>query len=103
MEGLLRALDDPDFVMLSISVDEGGAQAIRDLLGERSFEFPVLLDATRGNRRLSSRTGAAYGITGVPETFIIDRGGYIVRHENGPIVWSRPEEVEYFRALLAGS
>ena len=103
MEELVKTLDDPDFVMLSISVDEGGEKAIRDLLGERSWGFPILLDAALGKRRLSSRTGAAYGITGVPETFIIDRGGYIARHDTGPVLWTRPEELAYFRALLASS
>jgi thiol-disulfide isomerase/thioredoxin len=101
MDELNGMLDHPDFVMLSISVDEGGEQAVRGLLGDRSWSFPVLLDATQGNQRLSSRTGMAYGITGVPETFVINQGGYIVRHEVGPRRWANTSQVDYFRRMLA--
>ena len=100
MDKLNSILDHPDFVMLSVSVDEGGEEVVRGVLEEHSWSFPVLMDASRGNRRLSSRTGKAYGITGVPETFVIDRGGYIVRHESGPRTWASTSQVEYFRRML---
>lgn len=40
--------------------------------------YPTLLDD-------GTRTGIAYGVTGVPETFVIDRAGTIVFKYNGPI------------------
>lgn len=101
MDRLNNMLDHPDFVMLSVSVDEGGEEVVRSVLEQYSWSFPVLLDASGGSRRLSSRTGKAYGITGVPETFVIDRGGYIVRHESGPRTWSSSSQVGYFRRMLA--
>jgi len=101
MDQLNNILDHPDFVMLSVSVDEGGEQAVRSVLEENSWSFPVLMDASQGNRRLSSRTGKAFGITGVPETFVINQGGYIVRHEVGPRRWASPNQQEYFRKMLA--
>ncbi len=101
MDLLNRSLDHPGFVMLSVSVDEGGEQVVRSILEENSWSFPVLMDARQANRRLSSRTGRAFGISGVPETFIINPGGYIVRHEVGPRKWASSKEQEYFRRMLA--
>jgi peroxiredoxin len=101
MDELNRTIEHPDFVMLSISVDEGGEDVVRPVVAEHTWSFPVLMDASKGNRRLASRTGSAYGITGVPETFIINQGGYIVRHEIGPRTWDSEGQVQYFRRMLS--
>lgn len=52
------------------------AKAFIDELG--GINYPSLLDE-------GTRTGIAYGITGVPETFVIDQAGTIVFKHNGPI------------------
>ena len=104
MEALnLRLEQHPDFFMLSISVDEGGVPVIQETLGGRKLQFPVALDATRGEQRLSGQTASAYGITGVPETFVIDRDGTILRHQIGPVSWAQPRELDYFQKLLGAA
>jgi cytochrome c biogenesis protein CcmG, thiol:disulfide interchange protein DsbE len=45
-------------------------------------EFDVTYPATS---EAGNHTARAYGVTGVPETFIIDRSGQLVRHVLGPI------------------
>jgi thiol-disulfide isomerase/thioredoxin len=103
MEALGRDLAGQPFEMLAVSVDEGGEPAVRRFLAGKLHSYRVLLDAASGSERLNTLTGQAYGITGVPETFIIDRRGYIVEKVVGPADWSDPRMLDYFRGLLAGS
>ncbi|MBN1135686.1 MAG: TlpA family protein disulfide reductase [Anaerolineae bacterium] len=51
------------------------AQAFLDEFG---VTYPAAIDP-------GSRTARAYGITGVPETFVIDQQGLLVRHFPGPV------------------
>jgi len=55
--------------------------------------FPILLD-TRGMIKKLYRT------TGIPETFIVDKRGILVKKVIGAIDWSKPEVVEFFRTLI---
>jgi peroxiredoxin len=60
---------------------------------QRGFTFPVLLDE-RGV------VGAGLGITGYPETFVIDRQGRIVHHHVGYRDWSEPGIVSSLERLM---
>jgi hypothetical protein len=60
---------------------------------ELGLTFPILLDP---EGRLSPR----YGVTGYPETFILDRNGMVVNHIIGPAEWNSPEMLAYFEQLL---
>ena len=42
----------------------------------------------------------SYEISGVPETFIIDRKGQIVAHHMGAFDWSRPDVRDALQQLL---
>jgi peroxiredoxin len=94
MERLYRRFRDRDFVILAVSEDEEGASAVAPFVAELGITFPVLLDP---EGRLSTR----YGVTGYPETFIIDRNGHVVEHVIGPAEWNSEEMLAYFEALLA--
>lgn len=48
-------------------------------LKANSFAFPILVDTSNVSR--------IYGITGVPETFVIDKKGIIKQHIVGPLQW----------------
>ncbi len=52
-------------------------------LKANGFAFPVLVD----NRNVAE----LYGITGVPETFLIDKKGIIRQKVVGPLQWDSPE------------
>ena len=41
-----------------------------------------------------------YGITGVPESFIIDRQGILVKKIIGPVDWATPEIFRFFGKLI---
>jgi len=54
------------------------AAAAQAFLNEFGVTYPSAIDP--GNR-----TARAYGVTGVPETFVIDREGNLVHHFVGPV------------------
>lgn len=45
--------------------------------------FPILIDP-------ENNTGKAYGLTGVPETYIIDKQGVLREEFIGPVNWDSP-------------
>ena len=71
METLYRRLQNSDFVMLAASQDVDGKSTALPYLQEGVFTFPVVLD-------VNGEVGKKYGVTGYPETFIIDRQGKVV-------------------------
>jgi cytochrome c biogenesis protein CcmG/thiol:disulfide interchange protein DsbE len=93
MERLYRRLQDTSFIMLAVSVDEGGAETVRRFVDRVGISFPVLLDP-RGT--VPSR----YGVTGFPETFIIDRQGQVIQHTIGPEDWDSEAVYQYIVKLL---
>lgn len=101
MESLQQTLAGEPFVMLAVSVDEGGEPVVRQFLADIPHTYPVLLDASEGDRRLASPTASAYQISGVPETFIVNTKGYIVEKIVGPADWSSPPMIDYFRGVIA--
>lgn len=48
----------------------------------------------------SGRIQQTYRTTGVPESFVIDRSGYIVSKEIGGVLWDSGDRVDLFRRLL---
>ncbi len=93
MEALYRRFQGRDFAMLAVSEDTDVA-AVRQFVSELGLTFPVLLDT---DNRLPGR----YGVTGYPETFVINRDGTVLKHVVGPAEWDSPEMIAYFESLLA--
>ena len=54
------------------------SSAASSFLDEFGITFPSAVDP-------SNRTARAYGVTGVPETFVIDGAGNLARHFVGPV------------------
>ena len=44
--------------------------------------------------------GERYGVWGYPESFVIDRNGYVVERVIGPREWDSTTQVSAFEALL---
>lgn len=85
---LNRAMAGKPFRMLAISIDEGGKQAVEAYLSNDGAALPVLLDT-------GGKIGKRYGITGVPETFVVDRKGVIIKKIIGPLAWDDPAVVKF--------
>jgi cytochrome c biogenesis protein CcmG/thiol:disulfide interchange protein DsbE len=82
-----------DFVMLAVSQDTKGKLVVAPYVGKNGYHFTVLLDP-------ENKVGEAYDVSGVPETFIIDRSGRIVAHHMGAFDWSRPDVKDALKELL---
>lgn len=82
-----------DFVMLAVSQDTKGRIVVAPYVEKNGYHFKVLLDP-------ENKVGEAYDVSGVPETFIIDRGGRIVAHHMGAFDWSRPDVKDALKQLL---
>ncbi len=93
METLHRRLQNSDFVMLAASQDVDGESTVLPYLQEGGFTFPVVLD-------VNGEVGKKYGVTGYPETFIIDRQGKVVHHHIGYNDWGLPVVESALRRLL---
>jgi len=94
MQRLYETLAGPDFELLAVSEDEGGAEVVAPFVRELGVTFPVLVDPQH-------QVGERYGVWGYPETFVIDRAGRIAERVIGPRDWASPEQVAALRALIA--
>jgi len=92
MQTLYERLRGPDFVMLAVAEDTN-ADDVAAFVKELGLTFPVLLDT-------DNKLPARFGVTGFPETFVIDREGNVIKHVIGPEEWMDPEFVAYFEELL---
>ncbi len=89
MESLYQKLKGHNFVMLGISIDVKGEEVVRPYVKELGLNFTILLDTKNEISRL-------YGITGVPETFIIDQNGAIIMKIIGPRNWMEKQWLDFF-------
>jgi len=93
MMKLNSAMAGKPFQMVAVSVDEGGKPAIESFYKENGFNLPTYLDK-------SGNSGKAYGLTGVPESFIIDRQGVLVKKIIGGLAWDSPEVASFLEGLM---
>jgi peroxiredoxin len=79
--------------VVAISVDNADRERVREWIDERDFTFDVLHDQ-------SARIEREYQTTGVPESFLINRDGIIVKKVIGAVEWDHPTQVALMRRLL---
>jgi len=94
MERLAAHFRGRDFQLLAVSQDEGDKEKVEAFARDLKLSFPVLLDPQR-------QVGERYGVWGYPETFIIDRNGYLAERVIGPRTWDSPESIAAIEALIA--
>ena len=94
MERLHRELKDRGFVLLAVSQDESGPEAVKAFVDQMKVTFPVLLDP-------EGDVGRKFGVWGYPESFLVDREGRIVERVIGPRDWASPTQIARIEALLA--
>ena len=93
MESLYQRLKGRNFEMLAVSIDQDGEKAVRPFVAKYGLTFPVLLDPDRKTYRL-------YGLTGVPETFIVDKSGIVIHKVIGSQNWMKKEWLDYFDRII---
>lgn len=93
MVKLNTAMSGKPYQMVAVSIDEGGRPAVESFLKTNSLSLPAYTDPDNAAAR-------TYGITGVPETFIIDRQGIIVKKVIGPLEWDSPDVAAFLEKLM---
>ena len=96
MVKLNQAMAGKPFQMLAVSIDEGGKKAVEAFYQRVGATLPTLLDTNQ-------EVGARYGITGVPETFLIDPKGVILKKVIGPLDWSHPDVVRFLEQAMSSA
>jgi cytochrome c biogenesis protein CcmG/thiol:disulfide interchange protein DsbE len=93
MERLHKKLAGTDFQLVAVSVDEEDSSVVNKFVKEYGLTFPVLHDQDGSIRQI-------YQTTGVPESFVIDRDGVIVKKVIGAADWDAPVNENLIRRLL---
>lgn len=104
MERLHRKLAGTDFRIAAVSVDGDafypaetkGPNDIMAFADQLGLTFDILHDPSGAIRR-------SYDIFGVPESFVIDRDGVIVKRVIGAADWDAPVNEALIRSLLDGA
>ena len=94
IERLSHRLAGTDFHILAVSVDVVDSTAVDAFVRQFGLTFDVWHDQPGVTQRL-------YQTTGVPETFVIDRHGVIVKKAIGAMDWDDPVNEILIRRLLA--
>ena len=93
MQKLYERFKGKNLEILAVSIDSTGREAVAPFMRTMKLTFPALLDPKEDIRSL-------YGITGVPESFIIDKEGIVVEKIIGPIDWATPKAFQFFQDLI---
>jgi peroxiredoxin len=93
MEKLHRQFKSDHFKILAVSIDTSGARAVAPYMKNHNLTFQALVDP-------AGTILTIYGINSIPQSFVIDKQGYIVKKIIGPIDWSTPEIFRYFHDLV---
>ncbi len=92
LEQLYQSMAGEDFEILSVSVDALGKQVVEPYIKRVNVTYPSLLDTRGAMRRL-------YRTQGVPESFIVDKAGRLVKKVTGPLDWSQDDVRSFFMTL----
>lgn len=83
LETLYRRLKDRGFSVVAVSLDQDGRKSVAPFVSKLQLTYPVLL--------VDKKTPSAYGVYGLPTSYLIDPDGTIVRRYVGPV---EPEALE---------
>jgi peroxiredoxin len=93
MEKLYRKFKGQNFEILAVSIDEPGLKAVAPFMKKSNLTFPALIDSEGAIKTV-------YGITGIPESFIIDQQGILIKKIVGPVDWATPQIFSFFSDLI---
>lgn len=93
MEQAYQALAPYGFKIAAVSIDEGDPEAVRAFGQELGLSFDLLQDR-------STKVVETYQTTGVPESFLLDRNGVLVKRIIGPHDWNSPVNRALIQRLL---
>jgi cytochrome c biogenesis protein CcmG, thiol:disulfide interchange protein DsbE len=93
LERLTKKLAGTDFRVVAVSVDRDDSSVVHRFARDLGLSFDILHDQGGEIQRI-------YQTTGVPESFVIDRDGYIVKKVIGAAEWDGPVNETLVRRLV---
>jgi len=93
LERLQRKLGGPGFAVVAVSIDEGDSSEVMKFVQQLGLSFDILHDKGGAIQRI-------YQTTGVPESFVIDRDGVIIKKVIGAAEWDGPVNELLIRKLI---
>jgi peroxiredoxin len=94
MERLQDSLAGSGLKIVAVSIDEADPSVVREFRQRMGLTFEIVQDRTRAIERI-------YQTTGVPESFVLNREGKIMKKVIGAHPWDSPANLALFRRLLA--
>ena len=93
MQRAYARLKPRGFRIAAVSVDEGAPEDVRAFARELGLTFDLMQDR-------STLIQQKFQITGVPESFLLDHNGMIMKREIGAREWDSPVNVALINRLL---
>ena len=93
MERLYQKFKGQNFEILAVSIDEPGLKVVAPFMKKSNLTFPALIDSEGAIK-------AVYGITGIPESFIIDKQGNLIKKIIGPVDWATRDIFRFFSEVI---
>jgi cytochrome c biogenesis protein CcmG, thiol:disulfide interchange protein DsbE len=94
MDSLFHDLGPRGFRIAAVSVDPTSVDVVRKFVADHHISFDVLHDPQQNIQPI-------YQTTGVPESFLVDRTGHIIRIAQLAAPWNSPENHRIIEQLLA--
>ena len=91
IERLQERLADTDVRFLIVAADD--ERAVRRYLRRYSYDLPIYLEV--------DRIPEAYGLIGLPTSWLVDRAGRIVLFRHGEAVWDTDDVERFVRAIAS--
>jgi cytochrome c biogenesis protein CcmG/thiol:disulfide interchange protein DsbE len=96
IERLFKSLSgNPSFKMVTILFKDNISN-VTSYMKQTGYSFPVFLNPDESAAKI-------FGITGVPETYIIDKKGVLRYKVLGPSDWASPQTITTLEALIKES
>jgi peroxiredoxin len=93
MEKLYQRFKNEGLEFLTVNIQEN-KRDVEAFMKEYKLSFPTALDS-------KGEVATAYGIRGIPTTYIISKDGRIIAAAVGGREWYSEEMINAFRALLS--
>jgi thiol-disulfide isomerase/thioredoxin len=93
MQRLYDSLGPSGFRIAAVSIDQEGPDVVRAFASDLKLTFDILQNRDGGIQQV-------YQTTGVPESFLVDTAGIIMKRVIGAQDWSAPVNVALIRRLM---
>ena len=93
LEALHTRFAEHALTVVGVSLDQGDGKDVAEFARDHGITFPLALDP-------EGRISKAYGVRGLPATFLLDDEGAIVAAAQGAREWSGPPALGWFAEVL---